>query len=267
MNNHVFSNRNAFTLIELLVVIAIIAILAAILFPVFARARENARRASCQSNLKQIGLAISQYTQDYDEMTPIGGSDNATAIANGQEAWDQLISPYAGIKAAYNGKAPMILTCPDDSKGRIYNYTGRTYSMVQGIGTCTTYAVGCYDGSYAGPMTASSISGQLFRRGRNISEYVAPASTLAIVENPDNDSVNFNNNNIFGKKQGSLTESPAKQIDFSNNGQVGTMPLHFDGWNYLFADGHVKWLRPEQTIGTGGTLTAPKGAWTLLSDD
>ena len=56
-----------FTLIELLVVIAIIAILAAILFPVFARARENARRSSCQSNLKQIGLGIMQYTQDYDE--------------------------------------------------------------------------------------------------------------------------------------------------------------------------------------------------------
>jgi prepilin-type N-terminal cleavage/methylation domain-containing protein/prepilin-type processing-associated H-X9-DG protein len=59
--------RNGFTLIELLVVIAIIAILAAILFPVFSRARENARRSSCQSNLKQIGLGVMQYTQDYDE--------------------------------------------------------------------------------------------------------------------------------------------------------------------------------------------------------
>ena len=62
--------RNGFTLIELLVVIAIIALLAAILFPVFARARENSRRASCQSNLKQVALGWAQYTQDYDERFP-----------------------------------------------------------------------------------------------------------------------------------------------------------------------------------------------------
>ena len=64
--------RNGFTLIELLVVIAIIAILAAILFPVFARAREKARQASCQSNLKQLGIAFMMYAQDYDEMMPVG---------------------------------------------------------------------------------------------------------------------------------------------------------------------------------------------------
>jgi prepilin-type N-terminal cleavage/methylation domain-containing protein len=64
-------HRKAFTLIELLVVIAIIAILASILFPVFARARENARRTSCLSNLKQIGMGFMQYTQDYDEKYPM----------------------------------------------------------------------------------------------------------------------------------------------------------------------------------------------------
>jgi len=66
--------RHGFTLIELLVVIAIIAILAAILFPVFARARENARRASCLSNLKQLGLATMMYGQDYDELLPVGAT-------------------------------------------------------------------------------------------------------------------------------------------------------------------------------------------------
>ena len=87
--------RKAFTLIELLVVIAIIAILAAILFPVFARARENARRASCQSNLKQMGLGIIQYTQDYDEFLP-----------NGQN-WANQTFPYV--------KSTQIYSCPSDS--------------------------------------------------------------------------------------------------------------------------------------------------------
>ena len=68
------SNRG-FTLIELLVVIAIIAILAAILFPVFAKAREKARQITCASNLKQIGLGFTQYIQDYDERLPCGTDD------------------------------------------------------------------------------------------------------------------------------------------------------------------------------------------------
>ncbi len=84
-----------FTLIELLVVIAIIAILAAILFPVFARARENARRASCQSNLKQIGLGVLQYVQDYDENYPVA---NYTPPGGTQRSWRQLIQPY--VKSA-----------------------------------------------------------------------------------------------------------------------------------------------------------------------
>ena len=83
--------RTGFTLIELLVVIAIIAILAAILFPVFARARENARKSTCQSNLKQMGLAIMQYVQDYDETYPIGGMLDSKGV---QIHWRHLIYPY-----------------------------------------------------------------------------------------------------------------------------------------------------------------------------
>src|SRR3954462_9321456 len=79
-NRAKLDRKQGFTLIELLVVIAIIAILASILFPVFARARENARRSSCQSNLKQLGLAFAQYTQDYDERLP-GATDGPTGNA------------------------------------------------------------------------------------------------------------------------------------------------------------------------------------------
>src|SRR5699024_3226078 len=89
-------SHKAFTLIELLVVIAIIAILAAILFPVFARARENARRASCMSNLKQIALGYKQYTQDFDEkfppthiVVPINSADT-----DGFRGWAVLLQPY-----------------------------------------------------------------------------------------------------------------------------------------------------------------------------
>src|SRR5471030_203059 len=97
------SRKSGFTLIELLVVIAIIAILAAILFPVFARARENARRASCQSNLKQIGLGILQYTQDYDEKMPVCNN----YVQRQSQGWAGPILPYL--------KSVQVFHCPSDS--------------------------------------------------------------------------------------------------------------------------------------------------------
>ena len=93
-------SRAGFTLIELLVVIAIIAILAAILFPVFAKAREKARQASCMSNEKQLGLGVLQYTQDYDEIYP--------TYLGGQGGWAGEIYPYI--------KSMQVYSCPDDSQ-------------------------------------------------------------------------------------------------------------------------------------------------------
>src|SRR5687767_1772363 len=90
-------HKQGFTLIELLVVIAIIAILAAILFPVFARARENARRSTCQSNLKQIGLGMIQYSQDYDEVLvpfAIGVGSIYTGSSSTNAKWMDLVQPY-----------------------------------------------------------------------------------------------------------------------------------------------------------------------------
>src|ERR1700744_4258814 len=102
-------NRKGFTLIELLVVIAIIAILAGILFPVFARARENARRASCQSNLHQLGLGMLQYTQDHDERFPAGIPNSGAGGANdiSGAGWGESIYPYV--------KSAQIFVCPDDT--------------------------------------------------------------------------------------------------------------------------------------------------------
>ncbi|HHX42008.1 MAG TPA: DUF1559 domain-containing protein [Armatimonadetes bacterium] len=105
-----FSRRNCgFTLIELLVVIAIIAILAAILFPVFARARANARKASCLSNVRQLAMGIVTYAQDYDETLPPGASYQPN-----QTAWYYLIRPYLGANISTSASAiESIVVCPD----------------------------------------------------------------------------------------------------------------------------------------------------------
>ena len=100
-----FKQRFGFTLIELLVVIAIIAILTAILFPVFAQAREKARQTSCASNEKQLGLAFLHYVQDYDETFPQGPAPAAQAAFG--IGWDSQIYSYVKTTGVY--------TCPDDS--------------------------------------------------------------------------------------------------------------------------------------------------------
>lgn len=113
---HDFSRRRSagFTLIELLVVVAIIGLLAAILFPVFSRVRENARRASCQSNLKQIGASVMQYMQDYDEACPLSWYNAQTGDAvsyNYVVRWMDMVYPYV--------KSDQVFSCPS-LKNRVY---------------------------------------------------------------------------------------------------------------------------------------------------
>src|SRR5438309_1970214 len=109
-----------FTLIELLVVIAIIAILAAILFPVFAQARAKARQASCLSNTKQLGLALQMYVQDYDETVVLNDNGSATVPRLG---WMDLLQPYI--------KNDGVLVCPSSTRNataptdQVKTYGGR----------------------------------------------------------------------------------------------------------------------------------------------
>jgi prepilin-type N-terminal cleavage/methylation domain-containing protein len=112
------SHYSAFTLIELLVAIAIIAILASILFPVFGRARENARRTSCMRYLKQIGLGTLQYTQDYDEQFMVGMNSTGGA-------WAGTTAPYL--------KSAQVFTCPSDTTTPGGNQTVVSYAMNSNI--------------------------------------------------------------------------------------------------------------------------------------
>jgi prepilin-type N-terminal cleavage/methylation domain-containing protein/prepilin-type processing-associated H-X9-DG protein len=122
--------RRGFTLIELLVVIAIIAILAAILFPVFAKAREKARQSSCLSNVKQLSLAVFQYLQDYDELLPV--YYNPFIADASARYWYQVIAPYM--------KNTQILTCPS-RKNRVVGYGWNIDEMGYGSSTSVGAAV------------------------------------------------------------------------------------------------------------------------------
>src|SRR4051812_38101473 len=117
-------SRLGFTLIELLVVIAIIAILAAILFPVFARARENARRSSCQSNEKQVGLGFKQYIQDYDEKYPLGSGGGGTNVG-----WAENIQSYLRSTQIY--QCPSETTSPSSTPSSA-SYTDYYYNNTIG---------------------------------------------------------------------------------------------------------------------------------------
>lgn len=137
--------RRGFTLIELLVVIAIIAILAAILFPVFARAREKARQSSCQSNLKQIGLAWHMYAQDYDETHVMSDTNIGGGIRDQRPLWTDALQPY--IKNA------QLFVCPSDA-ARVMS---GGYAPVQQV--TTGYGVYCFH--FGQPMARYSYPAQV----------------------------------------------------------------------------------------------------------
>jgi prepilin-type N-terminal cleavage/methylation domain-containing protein/prepilin-type processing-associated H-X9-DG protein len=216
------SHKHAFTLIELLVVIAIIAILAAILFPVFARARENARRASCQSNLKQIGLGVMQYVQDYDERYPLYRSNTAanTTPSNPYGFADE-IQPYL--------KSSQIFQCPSESGAATVGATGTPFA-----GQANPTATGYTDYSYN--MMLSSDNGGNFNRGRSMAELTQVSLTVMVVEDSPFYASTWEWGCGLAAACSLFPAGPAKT-------SVAAANRHLGGSNIGFADGHVKWFK------------------------
>ena len=214
------AHRAAFTLVELLVVIAIIAVLAAILFPVFARARENARRASCQSNLKQIGLGILQYAQDYDEQMPLSrsGGPNAEDLI----CWRVQIYPYV--------KSTQIFACPSNPN----NATPAGYNDPAGINFPQSYLA---NGGNNASQEIVLVGGVRPIRDASLGVGNGPAALASF------DSVS---------QVVTVCEAGAARFDPDMYGPVDMVNIGFQNHlattNFLFADGHVKSLKPMATV-------------------
>jgi prepilin-type N-terminal cleavage/methylation domain-containing protein/prepilin-type processing-associated H-X9-DG protein len=241
MNVRTVVCKKGFTLVELLVVIAIIAILAAILFPVFARARENARRASCLSNLKQMGVGIMMYTQDYDEMYP----ESLTT-----QAWMFTVQPYV---KSYN-----VFACPSSDQGyggtsASYGFSEHGYSYIQA-------------GNYGSNFLLMKVEGNVNYAPLpvvNLSSVVSAASTYMIMDSggyyADPGHALYTSGFYYLPGAGSLGATPsgststtwARFLTDFNNGR------HFGGVNIMFADGHAKWEKDEKVYSEAKKIANP----------
>jgi prepilin-type N-terminal cleavage/methylation domain-containing protein/prepilin-type processing-associated H-X9-DG protein len=207
--------RVGFTLIELLVVIAIIALLAAILFPVFARARENARKSSCLNNLKQLSVGFMQYTQDYDETLPNLGGYSAAADS-GQ--WIVTPSPV-GTACSPNNTSTTIAPCRPEL-GSIYSYVKNTQvyicpSDTYGVKKKLSYSMNSQCASSGSPIYA----------GRSIADAKKPSETIFLMDE-------------------GLTLNDGYFVYGSANDKASL--IHLGGANNAYLDGHVKWKTDSQ---------------------
>lgn len=238
--------RPGFTLIELLVVIAIISILAAILFPVFARARENARRSSCLSNLKQMGLSMMMYVQDYDEhLTPLYNSNAGITLPDGTTnstaLWFHMLYPYM--------KNTQIMNCPSES------------TVVWTSGTYTGLIP--YGYNYTAPTWVCSSN-----CGVNLGTANQPGAKLAAIDDTAQ-TIMITDSQYYYSLIGSTPRTPANAdgsecIAPSYSSSKCTAARHLETVGTLFVDGHVKAMQWKTIM--GGTNVNYYRYWTTSSD-
>lgn len=235
--------KYAFTLIELLVVIAIIAILAAILFPVFASAREKARQTACASNERQITLASLQYCQDYDGIYPYGtvGIPNIY-ICQDSMGWAGQIYPYV--------KATGVFVCPDDPQAS--NSDATSYVENNNLCTGVNLASNTLDCNSA-KLTSPAVTVEFFEGSGGTTTF-APGETTSPVGDGTSCTYQYNVSAaptgpeyVYGDT-GPLSNNGSAPCSITPSGSGAGPDPHFlngrhsGGSNYAFYDGHVKWL-------------------------